>query len=151
VRRHRVGRDGAERLGRLALFEGLSIGQCRMLGDLVDELLADEGEVLMAEGRQGLELMMIEQGTAEVRQAGERINTMEPGDFFGEIAVLGDGSPRTATVVALTPVRGLVFTAHFVREMHDRLPLVGERIEQSARDRGERDRRAQGSDHAAGV
>jgi CRP-like cAMP-binding protein len=151
MQRRRVGRDGPGRLEKIPLFEGLFTGQRRMLADLVDEVLADEGEVLMAEGMQGLEVMMIEEGAAEVHQGGERINTMGPGDFFGELAVLGDGMPRTATVTALSPVRGLVFTAHFVREIRDRLPLVGERIEQAARERAERDMRARGSDRPAGV
>jgi CRP-like cAMP-binding protein len=111
-----------------------------MLGRLLDEITADPGEVLMAEGSQGLELMMLEEGSAEVLQKGERINVMEPRDFFGEISVLVDGGPRTASVVALTPLRCLVFSAHFVRTMHDRLPQVGERMEQAVRERRERDR-----------
>ncbi len=128
------------RLAAIPLFEGLSPGQLSMLGRLLDETTADPGEVLMAEGSQGLELMMLEEGSAEVLQNGERINVMEPGDFFGEISVLVDGGPRTASVVALTPLRCLVFSAHFVRTMHDRLPQVGERMEQAVRERRERDR-----------
>jgi CRP-like cAMP-binding protein len=154
MQRRRVGRDGAGRLQAIPLFEGLSVGQCRMLADLVDEIVVDPGEVLMYEGTQGLEMMMIESGTAEVVKGGERINTMQPGDFFGEIAVLGDGTPRTATVTALTPVQGLVFTAHFAREIHDRMPEVGARIERAARDRAARDERAhdeRSSGRAAGV
>jgi CRP/FNR family cyclic AMP-dependent transcriptional regulator len=144
MQRRSVGRDGAERLRAISLFEDVSIGQCRMLAGLVDEVQAGVGEVLMAEGEQGLELMMIEQGSAAVSQGGEQINTMGPGDFFGEVSVLGDGAPRTASVVALTDVRGLVFTAHFIREIHDRLPNVGARMDEAARNRLERDRERDG-------
>ena len=149
VQRRSVGRDGPERLGRIPLFDGLSPGQRRMLAALVDELLAEEGEVLMEEGEQGFEMMMIEEGTAAVRQEGELINEMRAGDFFGEMAVLGDGLPRTATVTALTPVRGLLFSAHFVREIRDRLPAIGERIARAAEERAERDRRARSAQHSA--
>ncbi len=142
MQRRSIGTDGPQRLGAIPLFDGLSAGQLSMLGRLLDEVLADPGEVLMAEGSQGFEMMMIEEGSAEVCQHGERINVMQPGDFFGEMAVLADGSPRTASVVALTPLRALLFTARFARTMHDRVPQVGERMEQAARERLERDARA---------
>ena len=60
-----------------------------MLAGLVDELLAEEGEVLMAEGEQGFEMMMIEEGTAAVRQEGELINEMRAGRLLRR-----DGGPR---------------------------------------------------------
>jgi len=140
LERRSAGTSAPARLAAIPLFEGLSPGQLSMLGRLLDEITADPGEVLMTEGSQGLELMMLEEGSAEVLQKGERINVMEPRDFFGEISVLVDGGPRTASVVALTPLRCLVFSAHFVRTMHDRLPQVGERMEQAVRERRERDR-----------
>ena len=139
MQRRSAGSSGAQRLAAIPLFEGVSPGELNMLGRILDVVVAEPGEVLMAEGGQGFEVMMIEEGSAEVLQRGERINVMEPGDFFGEIAVLSDGAPRTATVVALTPLQGLVFTAHFARTMHDRLPRVGERMQQAVRERRERD------------
>jgi len=75
---------------------------------------------------------VIEKGTAEVTQSGRTINRLGPGEFFGELAVLGDGTPRTATVTATSPVRGLVFSAHFMREARKRFPVVGERIDAAA-------------------
>jgi len=142
VQRRSVGRDGTDRLGAIPLFSGLSRGQLSMLARLLDELVADAGEVLMAEGQPGFELMMLESGTAEVRRNGVVVNAMQPGDFFGEMAVLEDGAPRSASVIAQTPVRGLLFTARFVRTIHDRLPEVGERMERAAGAHRERDARA---------
>jgi len=139
VRRRSAGISGAQRLAAIPLFEGVSTGELNMLGRILDLIVAEPGEMLMEEGVQGFEVMMIEEGSAEVLQKGERINVMEPGDFFGEIAVLSDGAPRTASVVALTPLQGLLFTAHFARTMHDRVPKVGERMQQAVRERRQRD------------
>jgi CRP-like cAMP-binding protein len=115
-----------------------------MLGRLVDELTAEAGETIVAEGEHGYEFTIIEQGEADVLQDGQRIRLLGPGDFFGELAILEDGTPRTASVLATSPLRGLVFTAHFLREIRERVPLVGERLDRVARERLERDANAGG-------
>jgi CRP-like cAMP-binding protein len=57
-------------------------------------------------------LFVILSGSAEV-EAGGAIHMLEPGDFFGEMALLA-GSRRTATVLATEPVEAMVFeTMHF--------------------------------------
>ena len=139
MRRRSVGPDGAQRLERIPLFADLSPGQLQMLARLVDEIVAGSGETIMAQGGPGYEFMILEEGVAEVLQDGEQINTIGPGDFFGELAVLGDGAPRTASVVAASDARGLVFTAHFTHEIRTRFPAVKERIDRVARERLERD------------
>ena len=151
MRRHRLGRDGAAGLQQLPLFADLSIGQCRMLSECVDRFEAEPGEVLMAEGEQGLDMMILQEGAAEVSQQGRAIGVMAPGDFFGELAVLGDGSPRTATVRATTATTGLLFTSHDLRQIHDRLPDVGARIDAIAQERLERDARERGAPAAPGA
>jgi CRP-like cAMP-binding protein len=139
MQRRRLGRDGGERLGRISILSDLSLGQRRELARLADELTAESGETVMLEGEPGYEFMMLEEGEADVIQDGERINTMLAGDCFGELATLADGNPRTASVVAKSDLRSIVLTAHFMREMHDRVPSAGEAIDQVAAERRERD------------
>jgi CRP-like cAMP-binding protein len=139
MRRQRLGRDGAERLGRMSILSGLSLGRRRELARLADELTAEAGETVMLEGDPGYEFMMLEEGEADVLQHGERINAIGPGDCFGELATLSDGNPRTASVVAKSDLRAIVLTAHFMREMRDRLPSAGDAIDQVAAERQERD------------
>ena len=100
-----------------------------MLARLVDEIACEAGETIMHEGSLEYEFIVIEDGTAEVAQGGLAVNQLGPGAFFGELAVLGDGTPRTASVTATSPLSGLVFTAHFMREVRERFPAVGERID----------------------
>jgi cAMP-dependent protein kinase regulator len=135
MHRKRLGRDGAERLGQIDILRDLQIGSRRQLADLADELTAEAGEVVMREGDPGYEFMMLEQGNADVIRAGVRVNVLGPGDCFGELAVLSDGDPRSASVVATSDIRGIVLTAHFMRELRQRLPEVGERIDRVAAER----------------
>ena len=137
--RKRVGRDGAERLGRIDVLRGLSIGRRRELARLADEVTARAGEAVMRQGDPGYSFMMLEEGHADVIQHGERINVMGPGDCFGELAVLSDGGVRTASVVATSDLRAIALTAHFMREIHDLLPSAGDRIDRVAGERIERD------------
>jgi len=139
MRRKQLGSDGAERLGRIELLSDLPVGRLRELARLADEVTAEAGETLMLEGEPGFEFMMLEVGQADVIQGGERINVMDPGDSFGELAVLADGQARTASVVAVTDVRAIVLSAHFMREMAVRVPSAGTRIDGLAAERRERD------------
>ncbi len=117
------------RVARLAPFKDLTPAQQSMLARMLDELTAPAGATLVTEGDYGYEFMIIEDGTVDVFRGGERIDEMGPGDFFGELAVLGDGARRNATIVATSPVRMLTLTSHYMREVRDRMPAVGEQID----------------------
>jgi CRP-like cAMP-binding protein len=54
---------------------------------------------------------------------------MGPGDFFGELAVLTVGGQRNASIVATSPVRIVTLTAHYMREVSERMPAIGAKIE----------------------
>jgi CRP-like cAMP-binding protein len=65
------------------------------------------GEVLTREGRIGREFFFILAGSVAVTQRGRRVNTLGPGQFFGELAAVNPG-PRNATVTALTELDILI-------------------------------------------
>jgi len=140
MQRKRIGSDGAERLASIDGFRELSLAARRELARIADEVTAGPGEALMTQGERGFEFLMLEQGTAEVIMDGELINVLGPGAFFGELAVLNDGIPRTASVVAATEIRAIGLTAHFLREVRERMPSVGAEIDRVAAARIERDR-----------
>jgi CRP-like cAMP-binding protein len=133
--RRRLGRDGAARLGEIEVLRDLSIGRRRELARLADEVTAQSGEVILQQGDPGYEFMMLEEGHADVIRDGERINEIGPGDCFGELAVLSDGRPRGASVVATSDLRAVVLSAHSMRELHDRMPSFGDRIDRVAAQR----------------
>ena len=74
---------------------------------LAERIQVGKGEILVREGRIGREFFLILSGTVAVTQKGRRVNTLAPGDFFGELAALNPG-PRTATVTALSDLDVLI-------------------------------------------
>jgi CRP-like cAMP-binding protein len=140
MRRSSVGIDGSRRLGALEFFAGLSPAHLRMLAEHVDALDADPGELLMDEGAYGYEAIFIEEGTAEVRQGGELINTVGPGEILGELALVDDGGKRTASVTVTSRLRALTLTSHSFHEIRARMPELAEAIDRAAAEHHERDR-----------
>ena len=114
-------------LRRLHVFDGLSRKQRRLLASRADELEVPPGKTLCSKGETAHEFFVIEDGAASVRQDGEEIAMLGPGDFFGEIALL-ESPRRTATVVALTPMQLLVMHARDFKAMEHELPLVADRL-----------------------
>ncbi|HEV3369944.1 MAG TPA: cyclic nucleotide-binding domain-containing protein, partial [Acidimicrobiales bacterium] len=85
---------------------------------LAERIQVGEGEVLAREGRIGREFFLILSGTVAVTQKGRRVNTLGPGDFFGELAALNPG-PRTATVTALSELDVLIIGPRELTSMAD--------------------------------
>ncbi len=92
-----------EWLERVPLFKGLSKKQLRLVASLATQLQEPAGAVLTKEGRQGQEFIIVLEGEVEVQQGDRVVATRGPGSYVGEIALV-DNRPRTATVVAKTPV-----------------------------------------------
>lgn len=63
----------------------------------------DAGRHLVSEGRAGYAFYVLDQGRATVTQDGKELPVLGPGEFFGEIAIIGEGR-RAATVTAREPV-----------------------------------------------
>jgi CRP/FNR family transcriptional regulator, cyclic AMP receptor protein len=122
-----VAKPDPVRLKSQPLFSSLNEDECELLSHWVEEREIPEGKVLGAEGDAGYFFFVIEEGKAEVTREGRRLNELGPGDFFGEIAILGGGR-RTATVAATSPMRLLVIFGLQFREMEAQIPEVAERI-----------------------
>jgi CRP-like cAMP-binding protein len=101
--------EKVELIKRVPLFADCSRGELGQIAQLADEIDLAEGKELTRLGQPGYEFFVLLEGEADVTQDGRSINTLHAGDFFGEIALV-EGSPRTATVTATTPVRLLVIT-----------------------------------------
>jgi len=117
----------ADALARCPFFEGLSRGELLELAKVTEDMEVEAGKVLTREGQSGSEFFVIVDGEVSVTKDGQEIRTLGPGDFFGEIALLED-TPRTATVVAKTPLRFFVLTRQSFRSMLAHQPELERKV-----------------------
>jgi CRP/FNR family transcriptional regulator, cyclic AMP receptor protein len=116
-----------ERLANIPLFQGLGKKELRRISSLATRLEEPAGKVLTKEGQQGYEFIIVLEGEVEVRQHGEVIAKRGAGDYFGEIALL-DNRPRTATIVATTPVVIEVIERREFLGLIAEVPEIGEAV-----------------------
>jgi CRP/FNR family cyclic AMP-dependent transcriptional regulator len=105
------------------LFSECSRKHLEEIAAIADEIDLREGKELTKEGRPGREFFVLIEGDADVKKGSRRINRMSAGDFFGEISLV-TRRPRTATVVATSPVRALVITDRSFRTLLERQPEI---------------------------
>jgi CRP-like cAMP-binding protein len=116
-----------ELIKRVPLFSRCSRKELDEVAQLADEIDLNEGKEMTKEGRPGREFFVLLDGEADVKRNGRRINTLGKGDFFGEIALVSR-APRTATVVATTPVHALVITDRSFRRLLEHSPQIQSKV-----------------------
>jgi CRP/FNR family cyclic AMP-dependent transcriptional regulator len=108
--RARADRKLVEQLKTVPLFSGCSTRELASLGRFLREVDFPAGRQIVQQGRTGTGLHVIIEGETKVVVGDRTRRRLGPGEFFGEISLL-DRGPRTATVVAETPVRTLALSA----------------------------------------
>ena len=121
-------------LRSIALFESLPAAARRVIAQHADEIDVAEGTELVRQGEFAYEFFVIEDGAAEVLRDGERIAELGPGDFLGEMGIVGK-TVRNATVVTTSPARVIVMTGQAFRSVARTNPEVASRIEAAVEER----------------
>ena len=106
------------RLTAIPIFAELSPEEARRLATFATETSAAEGQILMKEGDYSVELIAIEEGSADVIQNGNKIASLGKGDLIGEMGLL-ERRPRNADVIASSPMRLMRLTHWEIRRMSD--------------------------------
>jgi CRP/FNR family transcriptional regulator, cyclic AMP receptor protein len=106
------------RLTAIPIFAELSSQEARRLATFATETSAAQGQILMKEGDYSVELIAIEEGTADVLRGGEKIASLQTGDLIGEMGLL-ERKPRNADVIASSPMRLLRLTHWEIHRMSD--------------------------------
>ena len=124
----RLGRnEKVELIRTVPLFAHCSRRELNEVAAVADEIDLREGKQMTREGAPGREFFVLLEGTADVQKGSRKINALEAGDFFGEIALVSR-APRTATVVATSPVRALVITERSFRRLLERSPEIQRKV-----------------------
>jgi len=90
-------------LAEIPLFAGLSARHLRKVAALGRIRRIHEGARVIRAGDAGDSLYVLLDGEVTIGRRGRSALTLGPGSFFGELALI-DGGPRTATIVAKTPL-----------------------------------------------
>ena len=106
------------RLTAIPIFSELSPDEAKRLAAFATETSAAEGQILMKEGDYSVELIAIEEGTADVIKGGKKIASLKEGDLIGEMGLL-ERRPRSADVVASSPMRLIKLTHWEIRRMSE--------------------------------
>ena len=88
-----------EVLQRVPLFAELNKRETAQVARLFKERRFSEGETVVKEGSGGAAFFLIVSGEAAVSVGGKPRPSLEPGDYFGEIALIDEGA-RSATITA---------------------------------------------------
>lgn len=116
-----------DRLAGIELFAGAAQADLDRVAERCAELDVAPGRELCREGERAREFVVILEGEAMVTIGGRDTAHLGRGSCFGEMALI-DGRKRTATVVACTPMRVLIFDGDDFRTLLEEFPSFSFRI-----------------------
>ena len=95
-----------EQLQHVPLFADLDQRELQSLASSFKERIFEAGSTVVGEGPGGVGFFIIDEGEATVTRDGEELAKLGPGQYFGELALIDEGT-RTATITADTDLEVL--------------------------------------------
>jgi CRP-like cAMP-binding protein len=120
-------------LAGLPLFESLAASDRETIAPWFEVQDVSAGVKLTGEGAPGYSFFVLRDGAATVTINGIEVRTLAAGDFFGELAILGEGR-RTATVTTASPSEVLVLFGTEFRRLQQEYPELAQRVESALRE-----------------
>lgn len=98
-------------LKKTPLFAGCSDKSIASIADVARTRNFKNGDVIIREGSEStMGFYVVLEGTVKATRGEHHLADYSPGDYFGEIALLLDDTPRTATVSATSDVAVMAVT-----------------------------------------
>ncbi|MFP5321075.1 MAG: cyclic nucleotide-binding domain-containing protein [Acidimicrobiia bacterium] len=108
-------------LASISFFSGFDRAALDKIAAMGEEVEVEQGAVITEQGEVGREAYVVCSGEVEVRVNGQPVATAGSGSVLGEMALL-DLRPRSATLVARTPVNLMAYDAKQFRKILDDMP-----------------------------
>jgi CRP-like cAMP-binding protein len=127
------GRDLADFLKRVQLFEDLGVGDLRRLARLVHERSYRDGEYLFEQGKPGAAMFVIRTGVVDILRRGrngEEVHfaTLEPPASLGESELMGAGAVRWCSARARGPVSIVALGRSDLEALSHNFPLLANKV-----------------------
>jgi CRP-like cAMP-binding protein len=123
-----------QKLEKLSRFEGLSTEDLKTITKAGTEVHQPAGWALISEATPADKAYLILDGTVSIRQHGNEIAQLGPGDIIGEMAIV-DHKLRNASVISLTPLDVIHFTRAAIEQLANDVPSFGEALRETSEDR----------------
>jgi CRP/FNR family cyclic AMP-dependent transcriptional regulator len=117
-----------ERIEKMTKFAHLNSDQIHKIVKHGTYLTVPQDWSLMMQNTAADKAYLVLDGEVTVRQGNQEIARLGPGAMIGEVA-LDAHVLRTATVVSVTPLEVLHFTAEALQELEDEIPDFREALE----------------------
>lgn len=131
--------DGlTKRLSAIEIFSPLTEEQVTRLAATAEHLTYAPGETIIREGEQGSSMFVMHRGRVQVQVKDKGrtriVNTLQPGDFFGEMALF-TGEARTADCIAVDETEVLQIGRQALKKLFDMHPELVESLSQTIAER----------------
>jgi CRP/FNR family cyclic AMP-dependent transcriptional regulator len=110
-----------DHLINVPLFGSCTADELERLAELGNVRTLNDAEIVVHEGDKGGTFFVITSGHARVERAGRVVDTLGPGDAFGELSLL-DPAPRDATVAAFGSLRVVALPRVAFMQALDEIP-----------------------------
>ncbi|HEX6547969.1 MAG TPA: cyclic nucleotide-binding domain-containing protein [Candidatus Dormibacteraeota bacterium] len=117
-------------LAQATLFKGLPEKELKSAAAAMKEVTIPAGKEVSITGQSGVAFSVILEGEAEVRTVDGRTRRLNPGDHFGEMALL-EGEGRSADVTAASDLRLAALVEWGFKDFLARHPEVAFRLLQT--------------------
>ena len=126
----------------IPLFAGLAPEERERAASVARRLSWKVGHVALREGEFAFDFYAIKQGAVEIQHNGERVATLGPGEFFGEIGLVrrdvSSGSRRrSATVVVTAPTEAVAIAGSDMRSLTEGIPALRSALDRAAAERSQ--------------
>jgi CRP-like cAMP-binding protein len=112
-----------EHLGKIPMFASCTPEQLDRLIELGGLRTAHDGDDVVREGDKGGTFFLILDGRALVTRSDHELDTLGPGDYFGELSLF-DPAPRDATVTAVGSLSLVTLSRAAFMQALDEIPTL---------------------------